>query len=136
MALRAKPLEELGLVGAIRQMSEEAATHAGINLDLTLADNIPLITPNTEQCIFRVAQEAITNVIKHAKAKKLTVKLEAKENKVTLTVQDDGIGFEVNDNNGVKHFGLIGMKERAEFVKGELNITSQLGAGTTVKLTI
>jgi two-component system sensor histidine kinase DegS len=64
------------------------------------------------------------------------VKLESKENKVTLTVQDDGIGFEVNDSNGDKHFGLMGMKERAEFVKGELIITSQPGTGTTVKLTI
>ena len=136
MALRAKPLEELGLAGAIQQMSEEAATHAGINLDLILADNMPSWTSNTEQCIFRVAQEAITNVIKHSKAKKLTVKLESKENKVTLTVQDDGIGFEVNDSNGAKHFGLMGMKERAEFVKGELIITSQPGTGTTVKLTI
>jgi signal transduction histidine kinase len=136
MALRAKPLEELGLAQAIRQMAEEAATHAGIHLDLMVADDMPSLSPSTEQCFFRVAQEAITNVIKHAKAKRLTVKLESKENKVTLTVQDDGIGFEVNDSNGAKHFGLMGMKERAEFVKGELNITSQPGVGTTVKLTI
>jgi signal transduction histidine kinase len=136
MALRAKPLEELGLAQAIRQMAEEAATHAGIHLDLMVADDMPSLSPSTEQCFFRVAQEAITNVIKHAKAKRLTVKLESKENKVTLTVQDDGIGFEVNDSNGAKHFGLLGMEERVRLAKGELNITSQPGVGTTVKLTI
>jgi signal transduction histidine kinase len=136
MALRAKPLEELGLALAIRQMAEDAAAHAGINLDLMVTDNIPSQPPSAEQCFFRVAQEAITNVIKHATANKLTVKLESKENKVTLTVQDDGIGFEVNDSNGAKHFGLMGMRERAEFEKGELYITSRKGEGTTVKLIV
>ena len=136
MALRAKPLEELGLAAAIQQMAEEAATHAGIALDLELDDNIPSLSPGAEQCFFRVAQEAITNVIKHAKAQNLTVKLEFKDNKVALTVQDNGIGFEIGDSNGVKHFGLMGMKERVEFAKGKLNIVSQPGSGTTVQLTI
>ena len=136
MALRAKPLEDLGLVLAIRQMTEEAATRAGIALDLVIMDTLPALAPNIEQCIFRVAQEAITNVLKHAKAKTLTVRLESKENKVTLLVQDDGVGFDVNADSGNKHFGLLGMKERVKFVKGELNITSQPGNGTTVQLTI
>jgi len=136
MALRAKPLEDLGLNMAIRQMAEEAAVHAGIGLDLVIADNIPPLPFDVEQCFFRVAQEAITNVIKHAGAKRLTVKLELKENKVSLTVQDDGIGFNFDKTNGTKHFGLLGMKERAEFVDGELNIASRPGAGTTVQLTI
>ena len=66
----------------------------------------------------------------------MTVKLELKEDKVALTVQDNGIGFDINESNGAKHFGLLGMKERVEFVKGELNITSGPGAGTIVQLTI
>jgi two-component system sensor histidine kinase DegS len=136
MALRAKPLEDLGLSAAIQQMAQDAATHAGIALDLVVADNLPSLSPNSEQCIFRVAQEAITNVVKHAKAKKLTVKLEFKENKVALTVHDDGIGFDINDNTKDKHFGLMGMEERVEVAKGKLNIISQPGSGTTVQLTI
>jgi signal transduction histidine kinase len=136
MALRAKPLEDLGLVTAIRQMAEEAVTHAGIALDLELADNIPSLSPGVEQCFFRVAQEAITNVIKHAKAQKLTVRLEFKDNKVALTVQDDGVGFDINASNGAKNFGLLGMKERVEVVRGELNVTSQPGTGTIVQLVI
>jgi signal transduction histidine kinase len=136
MALRAKPLEDLGLSMAIRQMAEEAAVHAGIALDLVIADNIPALTFDVEQCFFRVAQEAITNVVKHARAKSLTVKLEVKENKVSLTVQDDGIGFGFDETNATKHFGLLGMKERAEFVDGELSVASRPGAGTIVQLTI
>jgi signal transduction histidine kinase len=136
MALRAKPLEDLGLAPAIRQMAEETTAHARIGLDLIIAENIPSLPPSVEQCFFRVAQEAITNVIKHAKAQRLTVKLELKENKVILTVQDNGVGFDVKAINGDQHFGLMGMKERVKFVKGELNINSQPGVGTKVQLII
>jgi len=136
MALRARPLEELGLAQAIRQMAEEAVTHSGIALDMAIADNMPPLLPDTEQCIFRVAQEAITNVIKHAKAQKLTVRLEFKDNRAVLTVQDNGTGFDIGSTNTGKTFGLLGMKERVEFVKGKLNIITHIGDGTTVQLTI
>ncbi|MCX6011993.1 MAG: sensor histidine kinase [Chloroflexi bacterium] len=136
MALRAKPLEDLGLVLSIRQMAEEAATRSGIMLDMVITDNIPALPPDVEQCIYRVTQEAITNVLKHARAKMLTIKLECKENKVTLLVRDNGVGFDIAANSGNKHFGLLGMKERVEFVNGELSITSQPGHGTTVQLTV
>jgi|WetSurMetagenome_2_1015567.scaffolds.fasta_scaffold25422_3 signal transduction histidine kinase len=136
MALRAKPLEELGLVPAIRQMADEAASRTGLNLKLEITDNIPALPPNIEQCLFRVAQEAITNVLKHAKAQELIVKLQYQECKVTLTVQDNGIGFNTETNNGFNHFGLLGMKERVDFIKGDLKIISQPGAGTIVKLTV
>ena len=136
MALRAKPLVELGLAPAIRQMAEEASAKAGLTLDLNLDEAIPPLSSATEQCLYRVAQEAITNVIKHARAKTLTVKLECKANRVLLVVQDDGVGFDIDTKSDNKNFGLLGMKERSEFVKGELNITSQPGIGTTVNLTI
>ena len=136
MALRAKPLEKLGLQLAIKQIAGEAANHAGIAIDLAIADNIPALSPLMEQCIFRIAQEAITNVIAHARAKLLTVKLEIKENRVSLTVQDNGTGFDINTINREGHFGLIGMEERVKLVKGELNITSRPGAGTIVQLVV
>jgi signal transduction histidine kinase len=135
-ALRAKPLEDLGLVTAIKQLAEEAATHTGVMINLLLMDNVPPLSPAAEQCIYRVAQEAITNVVKHAKAQILTVKLELKENRVALIVQDDGIGFDIGSGSGVKHFGIMGMKERAESVKAELKILSRPGFGTVVQLMI
>jgi signal transduction histidine kinase len=136
MALRAKPLEELGLVPALKQMAEDAAIHTGLTLDLALPATKPALSPDKEQCVFRVAQEAITNVIKHAGAKTLTVHLVLQENMVILTIQDDGVGFDVNGKNEDKCFGLLGMKERVQMVNGELNIKSQPGSGTTVQLIV
>ncbi len=133
-ALRAKPLEELGLVPAIRQMAEETAGHAGMNLDMLIDDAIPPLSPAEEQCVFRVAQEAITNSIRHSRANNLRLKLQFIENKVTLTVQDDGIGFDVNNGNRERRYGLTGMKERAAFAKGNLAIDSHPGGGTTIQL--
>jgi len=134
MALRAKPLEELGLVPAIRQMAEATAAHTGLKLNVVLPDTAPVLAPEIEQCLFRVAQEAITNVMQHARAQRLTVKLEFAESDVTLTVEDDGAGFDIRNINNEKHFGLQGMKERAQVVNGKLEIKSEPGAGTTVKL--
>jgi signal transduction histidine kinase len=134
MALRAKPLEELGLVSAIRQMAEAGAVHTDIKLDVVLPDTAPVLSPEVEQCLFRVAQEAITNVTQHAHAQLLTIRLEITESNIILTVQDDGTGFDNNKINDEKHFGLLGMKERVQVVNGKLEIKSQPGAGTRVKL--
>jgi signal transduction histidine kinase len=135
-ALRARPLEDLGLAPAIKQMAEDAASRAGIALDLAISDPVPVLSPDTEQCVFRVAQEAITNVLKHSSARTLTVSLGLEENKVRLTVHDDGVGFDVNAIDGNGHFGLRGMKERVESIKGKLSITSQPENGTTVQLNV
>jgi len=135
-ALRAKPLEDLGLPNAIKQLAQEASAQAGTTLDLAVVDNFPPLSPQVEQCFFRVAQEALTNVVNYAKAKRLTVKLEFKDNKVALKVQDDGIGFDSSNQSRKEHFGLVGMKERVQVVKGNLDIISQPGEGTTIQLTI
>ncbi len=136
MALRAKPLEELGLVQAIRQLAEEAAVRGGITLELELREKLKSFSPALEQCLFRVAQESITNILQHAKATKFSVKLEPQGEKVRLTIQDNGVGFDVNMNNEDRHFGLLGMKERAELINVDLVITSQPGQGTTIQLTV
>ena len=73
---------------------------------------------------------------KHAKAKNLTVNLESIDVKVTLVVRDDGVGFNVEKNNKESHFGLTGMRERAQPVGGEINIISKPEEGTTIKLTV
>ena len=75
-------------------------------------------------------------MITHAAAKVLTVKMVLQENKVTLTVQDDGTGFDVDANSKDKHFGLLGMRERVQIINGDLTIKSQPGNGTMVRLTV
>ncbi len=135
-ALRASPLDDLGLTLAIREMVGDAAARAKLSLDLSITDKMPALSPDVEQCIYRVAQEAVTNVTKHANARNLTVKLELVEGKVKLTVGDDGIGFDTEKSGDGGHFGLAGMRERAELVGGQLEIMSKPGNGTTVRLTV
>jgi signal transduction histidine kinase len=135
-ALRASPLDDLGLSLAVRTMAEDAAARANLALNSSVADELPSLSPDVEQCIYRVAQEAVTNAAKHAKAKTLTVNLESTEGKVTLTVHDDGVGFDVEKRGKANHYGLEGMQERAQLVDGELSVTSKLGEGTTVRLVV
>jgi signal transduction histidine kinase len=135
-ALRASPLDDLGLSLAVRTMVEDAAARANLALDLSVADKLPSLSPDVEQCIYRVAQEAVTNVAKHAKAKTLTVNLESTGEKVTLTVHDDGVGFDVEKKDKANDYGLEGMQERAQLVGGELTVSSKPGEGTTVKLVV
>ncbi len=135
-ALRASPLDDLGLALAISTMIKETAAHNNLILNLSIMDKMPDLSPDVEQCFYRVAQEAVTNVVNHANAKTLTVKLELTEGKLTLLVHDDGAGFDLEKSNKTIHFGLVGMKERALLIGGELTIESKPGQGTTIKLTI
>ncbi|MCJ7653954.1 MAG: sensor histidine kinase [Dehalococcoidia bacterium] len=135
-ALRASLLDDLGLAPALNAMAEDAATRANLALNLSITDEIPALSPDVEQCVYRVAQEAVINVVNHAHAKNLTVKLEFIEGKVKLIVRDDGIGFDTEKSNKTSHLGLVGIRERAQLIGGELNIISKPGAGTTIQLTI
>jgi signal transduction histidine kinase len=135
-ALRASPLDDLGLSLAVRTVVEDAAARTNLALNLSVADKLPSLSPDVEQCIYRVAQEAVTNVAKHARAKTLTVNLESTAEKVTLTVHDDGVGFDVDKEGKENDYGLEGMQERAQLVGGELTISSKPGDGTTVKLVV
>jgi len=135
-ALRASPLDDLGLALALSTMVEDAAAHANLALDLSIMDKTPALSPDVEQCVYRVAQEAVTNVVKHANAKNLTVKLEFIEGKMTLIVRDDGVGFDIEKSNKTSHLGLTGMRERAQLIGGELNVISKPGYGTAIQLTI
>lgn len=135
-ALRASPLDDLGLPLALKKMVEDAAARGNLSLDMPEIIILPPLSPDVEQCIYRVAQEAVTNAVKHAGAKKLTVKLEHNNDKVSLTVHDDGTGFKVKKGLENGHFGLMGMQERARLVGGVLDIISQPEEGTTVRLTV
>jgi len=135
-ALRASPLDDLGLALAITTMAKDAAERANLTLKLSIMDDIPALSPDVEQCLYRTAQEAIANVVSHAGAKKLTVKLEFAGGKTTLTVHDDGAGFNIEKASKKAQFGLTGMRERAQLIGGKLNITSKPGAGTTIRLTV
>jgi signal transduction histidine kinase len=94
------------------------------------------LSPDVEQGVYRVAQEAMTNVLNHARAKRLEVSLDYSEGKITLIVRDNGIGFDLGKNARSSHYGLTGMTERAHLIGSDLVIISQPGQGTEIKLTI
>lgn len=135
-SLRASPLDDLGLLLALRKMSEETATRAGLKLHLLLPDRLDSLSPDVEQAVYRVAQEALANVGHHANAQNLKVKLAVDDRRLSLTVSDDGLGFSVQHGEATGHFGLTGMRERAQLVGGQLNIESRPGRGTTIELKI
>ena len=135
-ALRASPLEDAGLSVAIGNLARSAAARSQLKLELsTPADG--LATPSDqEQSLYRVAQEAIANVVRHARATELRVLLERVDGYMTLTVADDGVGFETGAVNTGAHFGLKGIQERVEMIGGRVSVESGLGTGTTVRVAV
>jgi len=135
-ALRASPLDDMGLAGAVEAMAATSAARGNLTLDLSISDNIPALSPDVEQAVYRIAQEAITNVVNYAGARNLKLRLEFYEGKLRLIVGDDGQGFEIDKVQKTSQFGLTGMKERAQLIGADLDIRSSPGMGTTVMLTI
>jgi signal transduction histidine kinase len=134
-ALRASPLEDLGLGLALRVLAREAAARASLRLDLDVQSHLQNLAPEVEQCIYRVAQESLTNVARHADAKSLRVALRFDSGALTLTIADDGRGFDPAAVN-VARYGLQGLRERAEMVGAVLHVTSSIPGGTLIRLVV
>jgi signal transduction histidine kinase len=134
-ALRSNALEDMGLRLAIQRAAESAAARFHLDLKLDLQNPGPSLSPDVEQTIYRIAQESIENIVNHSHAKKFSIHLESNGH-TTLTIQDDGDGFDMNAEKSTGHFGLVGMRERAELAGGKLKIESEKGKGTKVVLTI
>jgi signal transduction histidine kinase len=133
-ALRATPLEDLGLGLAIHDLAERMAERSGLSLDLDVPELMRGVSPEVEQCYYRVAQEAMENVLQHADAKRLSVSLRQQDAVLTLEISDDGLGFERETGADEDQFGLRGMRERAELIGGTLDVESRAGQGTTIRL--
>ncbi len=134
--LRASPLEDLGLALAIRNLAESTAARSGLKLDLHIADGLQSVTPDIEQAVYRITQEALENVITHAQARNLTVQLGRFDSQLVLTVSDDGTGFDPATHKSARRFGIQGMRERAEMIGGVLELETTPGQGTIVMLSI
>jgi two-component system NarL family sensor kinase len=139
--LRASPLEDLGLALALRNLVTSTAARAGLEPDLHIEPRLGSLSPDIEQAVYRIAQEALVNVVNHANAQHLTVQLGRFDARLTLTVSDDGSGFAAphatDENNGRAHrLGIQGMRERAELVGGRLEVESQPGQGTIVMFSV
>ena len=133
-ALRASPLEELGLVEALRTLAEDRAARGGFELKLDLDEMPDDLSPEVEQCFFRVAQEALENTQQHARASQVELALQAQTQAVTLIVSDNGAGLDAWQKEGENGLGIQGMRERAELIGASLDVNSQPGQGVQVIL--
>jgi signal transduction histidine kinase len=133
-ALRAAPLEEMGLALALGALAEDFAARNGMSLDLDVTEDINNLSPEIEHGFYRVAQEALENVVQHAGAQQVQVKMGEYEGNLTLTVADDGRGFNIEEESSEHQLGLQGMYERAEFIGAELEVVSEVDEGTLVRL--
>lgn len=133
-ALRAAPLEDLGLVLAVRSLAESAAQRESFLIDLEISPQLSDLSPQFEQTIYRVIQEALENICRHAHAQHVSLSLTRDKNVVTALVIDDGVGFDLQTVDQEKKLGLRGMRERVEMLGGNLNIQSMVGKGTSVRL--
>ncbi len=137
VAIRLRPpdLDDLGLVASLERLVDEAKHH---ELDITLIIEGPerQLTPAVSLALYRVAQEAFTNALHHAAARRVEVNLAFEPDRLRLCVMDDGVGFApapLETTEGEGHLGLIGMRERMELVGGTLDLRSAPGAGTVVR---
>jgi len=133
-ALRATPLEDLGLGQALQHLARNVAERGGLGLQLDILDRIPDLSPEVEQCFYRVGQEALDNVAKHADAQRIAVSLREDGGRLILMVSDDGVGFATDAVASEYRFGLQGMRERADLIGATLDIESSPGQGTVVRL--
>jgi two-component system, NarL family, sensor histidine kinase UhpB len=132
--LRPEALDDLGLVNALIALSTRIGAQGGPRVVRELQTKLPPLSPDVELVIYRVAQEALTNALRHSGARSAKVSLTADAEFVTLTVTDDGKGFPMPLPEGTA--GLAGMRERALLVGGMLSVASSPEEGTEVRLTI
>ena len=134
--LRPSVLDELGLVAVLRDTSTEFAERTGVSVKLACAQLTPRLPADIELTLYRILEEALRNVEKHARARHVTVRLRQQGDFVQLAIKDDGIGFEPDRHparrKGKDGFNLLSMRERASYVDGTLNVTSAPGQGTRV----
>ena len=132
--LRPLVLDDLGLVPALEWLVQNFTQRTGIPCDLVI-DDAHLELPGTHStAVFRVVQESLTNIAKHAQASKARVQLRCDRGALTVRIHDDGVGFATEAPRKPNSLGLLGLRERASLLSGEASITSMPGEGTTVEL--
>ena len=137
--LRPALLDDLGLADALHQLLTELANRAGIQLELDSSKLVDDLSPAIEITLYRIAQEAAGNALKHSGSEELSVHLESDGSMARLRVTDHGRGFNPNTIQGPRdgrRFGLVGMRERVALLEGQFEVDSAPGRGTTITATI
>jgi len=130
--LHSSKLQYLGIVSALRAFCQEFSEQQSVNIDFT-HENVPLrLPPGVSLCLFRIAQEALHNAVKHSGKREFTVHLLGTQGEIELEVRDTGAGFDVEAAKTSRGLGLMSMQERVHLVKGSLCIESKLNRGTRI----
>jgi signal transduction histidine kinase len=132
--LRATPLEELGLAVAVKALAEDICRRNDLTLELKIPEKIPELAPDVEQAFYRVSQEGLENVSRHANAKNVNLLLESSKESLNLEIRDDGEGFDPVGVDSKERYGLQLMRERAQLIGASFEITSRKGQGTTIRM--
>ena len=137
--LRPAVLDDYGLAAMLRGYADEFNRRTGITVEVTGHDPTPRLAPSTERTCFRIVQEALNNVLKHAAARRVTLSLSQRPGCFSLAIGDDGCGFDsagLEEQSSHRGWGLMIMRERAESAGGRLRVDSQPGQGTRVVIEV
>jgi signal transduction histidine kinase len=134
--LRPAILDALGPVAAVEWAAEEFETRTGTKCRLDLPQDGIVIDPETATALFRIFQETLTNVARHAGATEVSVRLANEDGNLTLEVRDNGKGIDAGQLSFGSSLGILGMRERALLLGGELDINGAPGKGTTIRVRI
>jgi len=138
--LRPSIIDELGLVPAINYLAERHLKVAGIAVSIKTSGKVHRLPPSLEIALFRIIQESLNNIVRHARATRAIISLSFKKDVIIVRVKDNGVGFDVDkvlkSREGTRAFGLLGVRERANLVNGTLSINSSPGKGTEVVMEV
>jgi signal transduction histidine kinase len=136
MRLRPRVLDDIGLSAALEKLVSEWQTCYKIPVDLLLQCGPQRMPAEIETAIYRIVQEALTNIVRHASARSVSVLVEERNGHLLAVVEDDGRGFDPDGKTGDRHLGLVGMRERAELLDGKLTVESSPESGTSIYVEI
>jgi signal transduction histidine kinase len=131
-------LQELGLIAAIRKEAKDFARTTGVRARVAVPSEVGRLAPETEAAVYRVVQEALHNVAKHAQATSVSINMQRDNGSVKLLVEDDGVGFQPRFASSSRghSFGLAGIKERVGMLGGVVKVVSGKGKGTRLEVTV
>jgi signal transduction histidine kinase len=129
--LRPPALDDFGLAAALERLAGMVAERSGLDVDVNVGVPAKTLPPEHATAIYRIAQEALTNVVKHASARSISIVVTTAEGMVRTMIEDDGVGFAFSAVRE-EALGLVGMRERALLLGGRFDVESSPGGGTTI----
>ena len=129
-------LEHFGLTEAVRGFLQDAGLDSNVEMKADVSEGFPRFSATAETIVYRIIQEAVTNALRHARARRIRVDFRGREGTAVISIEDDGRGFDTKSTEALGSIGLVSMRERAEMIGGQLLISSDAGKGTSITLSI